>query len=196
MENENKKNDIVELGKETRFQSGEEAAEKGRIGGIKSGEARRAKSAARRAAQQLLAMTARGQMRDNLLKVVNEDDLVEGARNIDVLVARLLVMAAGGNLQAAEKLLKIAGYDSEEERKERESLNADMRKNMESEARLQAMDAGTLGRYSTTVIDGDEGEEVEDVFIYLPDNGRDKNLNLPMVAEEAGEDDEDLDDED
>lgn len=193
MDGASNQNDIVELGKETRFQSGEEAAEAGRKGGKRSGEVRRAKRDARQAAQRLLEMTAKGQMRDNLLKVGYEENDKEGMKNIDVLVARLYVMAASGNLQAADKLLKIAGYDPEEERKERESLNSDLRKNRESEARLQAMEAGTLGRYSTTVTDGDDNEEIEDVFIYLPDNGRDKELQNNANSSDS-EEDEDLDD--
>lgn len=192
MEGESKQNDIVELGKETRFQSGEEAAEAGRKGGKRSGEVRRAKRDARQAAQKLLDMSASGKLKANLEEMGYKDD-ADGIKNVDVLVARLLLMSANGNLQAMDRLLKIAGYDSEEERKERESLNSDLRKNRESEARLQAMEAGTLGRYSTTVTDGDEGDEIEDVFIYLPDNGRDKDL-LNTAEKTDSEEDEDLDD--
>lgn len=186
-------NDIVELGKDTRFRSGPEAAEKGRIGGIKSGETRRAQRDARQAAQRLLNMSAKGKMRENLVELGYGEEDNEGIKNIDVLVARLLVQAAQGNLAASERLLKIAGFDYEENRLERESIAADRRKDRESEARLQAMEAGTLGRYSTSVSDSDDGEEVEDVFIYLPDNGRDPDLQK-VIKSPPGEDDVDLDD--
>lgn len=183
MENGSTKNDIVELGKETRFQSGEEAAEKGRLGGIKSGETRRAKRDARQAAQKLLNMSARGKMLENLKELgYGEDD--EGIKNIDVVVARLLVQAASGNLDASARLLKIAGYDYEENRLERESLNADRRKDQESAARLEAMGEGRLGRVSSSYTDGDDDSSVEDVFIYLPDNGRDTHLQKPVPKKE------------
>ena len=100
----------------------------------------------------------------------------DGIKNIDVIVARLLVLSASGNLQAMDKLLKIAGYDSEENRAERESVNADRRKDRESEARLLAIERGDMQRVSSSYTDGDEDSSVEDVFIYLPDNGRDKDL--------------------
>jgi len=54
------------------------------------------------------------------------------------------------------------------------------------------MEAGVIGRHSTTVLDGDEDGAVEDVFIYLPDNGRDKDLQ--KVAPKDMQDDFDLDD--
>lgn len=192
MDGKRGREDIVELGRETQFRSGEEAAEAGRRGGIRSGEVRRAKRNARQAAQRLLSMPAKGKMRENLLEMGYDPDDTEGIENIDVVVARLLVQTVAGSLDASERLLKIAGYDPDEIRIERESINADRRKNAESEARLQAMEAGTLGRYSTTVSDGDDGEEVEDVFIYLPDNGRDRELQN-IVGIDSEDEDADLD---
>ena len=186
-------NDIVELGKNTQFRSGEEAAEKGRRGGVKSGETRRAKRDARQAAQKLLQMAAKGKMRDNLIELGYDPKDQDGIQNIDVIVARLMVQAAGGNLDASARLLKIAGYDYEENRIERESINADRRKERESEARLDALSKGNVERYSTAYSDGDDDEAVEDVFIYLPDNGRDKDLNLTKVAEGAIDTDEETD---
>lgn len=178
-------NDIVELGKNTQFRSGEEAAEKGRRGGVKSGETRRAKRDARQAAQKLLQMAAKGKMRDNLIELGYDPKDQDGIQNIDVIVARLMVQAAGGNLDASARLLKIAGYDYEENRIERESINADRRKERESEARLDALSKGNVERYSTAYSDGDDDEAVEDVFIYLPDNGRDKDLNLGMATDDT-----------
>lgn len=186
-------NDIVELGKNTQFRSGEEAAEKGRRGGVKSGETRRAKRDARQAAQKLLQMAAKGKMRDNLIELGYDPNDQDGIQNIDVIVARLMVQAASGNLDASARLLKIAGYDYEENRIERESINADRRKERESEARLDALSKGNVERYSTAYSDGDDDEAVEDVFIYLPDNGRDKDLNLTKVAEGAIDTDEETD---
>ena len=187
------KKDIVELGKETQFRSGAEAAEKGRRGGVKSGETRRAKRDARQAAQKLLHMAAKGKMRENLLEMGYSTKGGEEIENIDVIVARLMVQAASGNLEASARLLKIAGYDYEENRIERESINADRRRDRESEARLDALSKGNVERYSTAYSDGDDDEAVEDVFIYLPDNGRDKDLNLTKVAEEATDTDEETD---
>lgn len=176
-------------------QSREEAAKNGRLGGIKSGESRRKKRDARQAAQRLLSMDAKGRMRENLVELgydkVDDDD---GIQNIDVLVARLLVQAASGNLNASKQLLQIAGYEPEEIRAERESVNADKRRERESIARLEAIEAGVLGRHSTSVTDGDDGEGVEDVFVYLPDNGRDKHLQTQAPARE--EEDTELTNED
>ena len=178
---------IAELGKETQFRSGEEAVEKGRIGGIKSGESRRKKRTAREAAQRLLAMPAKGKMRDNLIELGYNPDDLDGIDNIDVIVARLMVLAASGKLEANDRLLKIAGYDAEENRAERESLAADRRKDRESEARLLAIEKGDMQRYSSAYTDGDDESSVEDVFIYLPDNGRDKNLQKQMTEGNNGE---------
>lgn len=173
----------------------DEAKRRGHNGGVKSGEARRAKRDARAAALKLLNMNAKGKLRDNLVDIGYAKNDDEGILNIDVLVARLFIMSASGNLQAHDRLLKIAGYDTEENRLERESVNADRRKERESLARLEAMEAGKLGRYSSSYTDSDENDSVEDVFIYLPDNGRDQHLQKQIVMpdnETDGEDDTEL----
>lgn len=167
----------------------EEAKSRGHNGGVKSGKTRRAKRDAKQAALRLLDMAAKGKMRDNLVELGYDPKDADGIKNVDVLVARLLVMSAAGNLQATDKLIKIAGWDAEENRAERESINADRRRDQESEARLLALEKGDVQRYSSAYTDTDDDGSVEDVFIYLPDNGRDKNLQKSLNRE-AGSDDE------
>jgi len=174
----------------------EEARLRGASGGRRSGEVRRAKRDARQAAKRVLLMGAAGKLKDNLIDLGYDPASDDGILNIDVLVARLMVMGAAGNLQAGKELLKLAGYDSEENRAERESRAADRRKNRESEARLAALERGGVERYASSYTEGDGDGAVEDVFVYLPDNGRDSDLQVsgdignPGGGEADGEDSE------
>ena len=148
----------------------EEAKKRGRNGGIKSGEARRNKRDAKNAMNLLLNMAAKGQIKDNLMNLGVE---MEDQTNMVALQARLFMMALSGNLQAYDRIIKISGNDSEENRKERESLASDKRRDKETEARVAAIERGdSMGRYATGEEDDDDGEK-EDVVIYMPFTERD-----------------------
>lgn len=148
----------------------EEAKKRGRNGGIKSGEARRNKRDAKNAMNLLLNMAAKGQIKDNLMNLGVE---MEDQTNMVALQARLFMMALSGNLQAYDRIIKISGNDSEENRKERESLASDKRRDKETDARVAAIERGdSMGRYATGEEDDDDGEK-EDVVIYMPFTERD-----------------------
>jgi len=167
---------IAELGKETQFRSGAEAVENGRKGGKKSGEVRRARRTAREAAQRLLAMPAKGKMRDNLIDLGYDPKDTEGIENIDVIVARLMVLAASGNQEANDRLLRIAGYDAEENRKERESINADRRRELELDAKVAALTNGNAGGMALNMGDEDGNN---DVVIYMPEVMTEEACEMP-----------------
>ena len=98
---------------------------------------------------------------------------MEDQTNMVALQARLFMMALSGNLQAYDRIIKISGNDSEENRKERESLASDKRRDKETDARVAAIERGdSMGRYATGEEDDDDGEK-EDVVIYMPFTERD-----------------------
>lgn len=144
--------------------SSEEAKKRGRAGGKKSGESRRAKRDARSAARYLLELAAQGKIADNLTELgfpVNEQT------NMAALQARLYTMAMGGNLDAYMALMKMAGYDPEETRKERESIAADRRREAELDAKVAALGGSVDGsRAAINMTDEDGGN---DVVIYMPE---------------------------
>lgn len=165
----------------------EEAKKRGRNGGIKSGEARRNKRDAKNAMNLLLNMAAKGQLKENLehLGIGSEDQT-----NMVALQARLFTMALGGNLQAYDRVIKISGNDPEENRKERESLASDKRRDRETDARVTAMERGdSMGHYAMPGDDQFDDEETEDVVIYMPYTERDAKPEAedPVVhASETG----------
>ncbi|MCX4355819.1 MAG: hypothetical protein OSJ43_06295 [Oscillospiraceae bacterium] len=138
------------------------AKECGSRGGIKSGEVRRAKKDAREAMKFLLDLPAKGNLNSNL----KELGYSEGERtNLAALSARIFTIAMSGNLDAAKELLKIAGYDPEEIRKERESLSSDERRGKELDAKINALMGKSEGDISINMKDEDDDN---DVVIYMP----------------------------
>lgn len=161
----------------------EEARARGRNGGIKSGEVRRKQRDAKNAINLLLNMAAK----NNLDKNLKELGLDECDRtNMMALQARLFTMAMSGDLKAYNTLMKYAGQDPEENRRERESVASDRRRDKETEARVTAIERGdSMGRYAEEEGVTDE-EELEDVIIVMPENGREKPPDsLPSEQEEA-----------
>ena len=147
----------------------EEAKKRGRNGGIKSGEARRKKRDAKNAMNILLDLAAKGNLDSNLSEFgVTEEDRT----NLMALQARIFAMAMGGNLQAYDRVIKIAGMDPEENRKERESLAYEKRAEEELAIKKKHADYYDQGN------DFDDDEEVEDVQIYMPYTERDEGLDI------------------
>lgn len=161
---------------ENTIRDSQTAKERGKNGGIKSGEVRRAKRTAREAAQKLLAMSAKGKMRDNLIELGYKANDEEGITNIDVVVARLLILAAAGNQDATDRLLRIAGYDAEENRKERESINADRRRELELDAKVAALTNGNAGAMAVNM-ENEDGNN--DVVIYMPEVMTSEDCEMP-----------------
>ena len=162
--------------------SEEELKKRQSNGGKKSGQVRREKRDARQAARYILGLAAKG---DTLLQLEKIGaDKKDGLTNMDLLVARLFVQATSGNLEAAKQLLQIAGFDSEENRKERESLSSDRRRDLELDAKLAALGQNPDSQVSMSF--GDE-EGGGGVMIYLPqiDNEKDCEVEEDDPEEET-----------
>lgn len=149
------------------FQKGdltsEEAKKRGRAGGVKSGESRRAKRDAKSAVRYLLDLAAKGKIADNLRELgfpTNEQT------NMAALQARLFTMAMSGNLEAYTALMRMAGYEPEENRKERESIAADRRREIELDAKVSALGSNPEGMSASVNMSDEDGNN--DVVIYMP----------------------------
>ena len=156
----------------------EEARRRGRNGGIKSGEVRRAKKEARESIRYLLDMAAKGTIEANL----KELGFPETERtNMAALHARLFTMAMSGNLDAYMELMRIGGYEPEENRKERESIAADARRQLEMEAKVSALGGNVEdARYAVNLSDEDGHN---DVVIYLPEIEKLEDCEMPPEDE-------------
>ena len=75
-------------------------------------------------------------------------------------------MAMAGDIEAYKTLMRMGGYDPEEKRRERESLAADRRREVELNAKVEALGGGPAGS-SAAINMGDE-DGCNDVVIYLP----------------------------
>ena len=150
------------------FQKGdltsEEAKKRGQAGGKKSGEVRRARRDAKSAVRYLLEMAAKGQVKANLAELgypVNEQT------NMAAVQARLFTMAMSGNLDAYMTLMKMGGYEPEENRKERESVAADRRREIELDAKVSALGSNPDGMSAALNLSDEDGNN--DVVIYMPE---------------------------
>lgn len=132
----------------------EEAKRRGSTGGKKSGETRRAQRDLKATARYFASLAAKGTLEDNLQKLgVPKDDRT----NMVALMASLYSRGMSGDLEAIKLFIKYCGYDSTEERLDRESM-----------ARVEAMANGGLASIQHSNIDGEESDERNDVVIYLP----------------------------
>lgn len=97
-------NDIVELGKETRFQTGDEQAKIASKGGKASGEARRKKKTLRESMQTMLAL-------DLSEKEINDlaNKGYSAETQLDALAAAALISAKRGNSQAFANVMRLLG---------------------------------------------------------------------------------------
>lgn len=150
--------------------SKEELKKRQSNGGKKSGEVRRQKKDAREAARYILGLAASGQIKNNL-----KDLGVTDANNLEALQARLLVMALGGNLDAYRELMLAAGFNQEENRKERESVASDRRKDLELDAKMTALGSNPDSKVSMSF--GDEGGN-GGVVIYLPEMEKEEDCEV------------------
>lgn len=160
----------------------EEAKRRGKNGGEKSGEVRRAKRDARQSARYILELAAKGQIAKNLdeLGIPKNEQT-----NMAALHARLAVMALGGNLEAYKTLMKMAGYDPEENREERESINSDRRKDMESEVKINTLGGGAP-EGANIAVNMQDGDGFNDVVIYLPPVQDESECEVPTEGTEIG----------
>lgn len=153
-----------EIWDENVIRDSETAKERGRNGGIKSGEVRRAKRDARDATQYLLdRMVVSEQIKANLKELGIEPS---ECTNMMALIGRLYAMGMGGNLEAFKLMMVLGGYEPEENRKERESIAADQRREKELNAKVEAL--GQKNDSSSLAINLDDEDGDNDVVIYMP----------------------------
>lgn len=163
----------------------ETARERGRNGGLKSAESKKAKKDAREAVQYFLGqMTKMENVKNNLRELGIE---VGEYTNMMALVGKLWTMAMAGNLDAHAMLMKLGGYDPEEIRKERESIAADRRRELELDAKVAALGQGGASEVAVNLQDED-GDN--DVVIYMPQIDAEEDCEMEPetpTAEESAE---------
>ena len=142
----------------------ETAKKRGKNGGIKSGEVRRAKRDARETIQYMLGrLTTNSKIRDNLKDLGFEDHEFS---NMAALQGRLFTMAMSGDIEAYKLLMRMGGYEPEENRKERESLSSDARREAEVKAKIEAL--GAKGEDASVAINMSDEDDNNVVVIYMP----------------------------
>lgn len=162
----------------------ETAKRLGRNGGIKSGEVRRAKRDARDTIQYMLGrMTKSEQIVGNLKELGFEESELS---NMAALHGRLFTMAMSGNLDAYMTLMRMGGYEPEENRKERESVSADRRREVELDAKVTAL--GSKGDNSSMALNLNDEDGDNDVVIYMPQIEPEEDCEVKDEQKENGED--------
>nr|DAU22935.1 MAG TPA: hypothetical protein [Caudoviricetes sp.] len=153
--------------------SKEELKKRQSNGGKKSGEVRRAKRDAKSAIRYLLDLPPTVSVKANLKEMgfpVNEQT------NMAALQARLFTMAMGGNIEAYNTLMKMAGYEPEENRKERESIASDIRREKELEAKVNALGGDMDG--AKLAVNLQDEDENNDVVIYMPQTASEESCTV------------------
>lgn len=150
------------------------AKERGSKGGQRSQEVQRVKRDAQSSARFMLDLAAKGILDTNLQDLGYEEN---ERTNMAALHARLLTMAMAGDLQAYIQLMKTAGYDTEELRKDRDLE----RRISETEARISSITNGDVAGISYAESTNDYGDSY-DTVIYVPDNGRLEKVKEDKLA--------------
>lgn len=115
------------------IRSESEAREKGRNGGIKSGEARRRKRDAQKAAKWALGLAVPTQLAENLQKLIGVDFSDETMN--EAIMATLLIKASKGSESAIRQIYELAGetpsqklaekrYQDEKKKETKQTSNA------------------------------------------------------------------------
>lgn len=170
-----------EIWDENVIRDSETAKERGRNGGIKSGEVRRAKRDARDSTQYMLGRLVVNEKIKNNLKELGIE--AEECTNMMALIGRLYAMGMGGNLEASKLLLVLGGYEPEENRRERESLAADLRREKELNAKVEAL--GQKSDNASLAINLDDEDGDNDVVIYMPQIASEEDCQAIEETEEA-----------
>lgn len=169
-----------EIWDENIIRDSETAKERGRNGGIKSGEVRRAKRDARESTQYMLGrMVVSENIKNNLKELGIEPN---ECTNMMALIGRLYAMGMGGNLEALKLLMVLGGYEPEENRRERESLAADLRREKELNAKVEAL--GQKGEDARVAINMNDEDDNNDVVIYMPQIASEEEC---QAEEDSGE---------
>lgn len=165
----------------------EDAQKKGRNGGIKSGESKRIKRDARETIQYMLELAVKSpKIKQNLSDLSFQE---EDFTNMAALQARLFAMAMAGDIEAYRTLMKMGGYEPEENRHERESINADKRKETELDAKMEALHYAPQGDTKLALSLNDEDGD-SDVVIYMPAIADEKSCEFKEETPEGKSADE------
>lgn len=162
--------------------SKEELKKRQHNGGVKSGEVRRAKRDAKSAIRYLLNLPPTATIKGNLEEMGFP---VDEQTNMAALQARLFAMAIGGNIEAYNTLMKMAGYEPEENRKERESVAADRRREVELDAKVNALGSNPEGMSASVNMSDEDGNN--DIVIYLPEVSKEEDCEVEVEENAAGE---------
>ena len=142
----------------------EELAKRSHNGGIKSGQVRREKRDAKAAIRYLLQLPPSA----NLSADLEDMGLPETEQtNMAALQVQLFRQAMSGDLEAYQTIMKMGGYEPEENRKERESISSDRRRDIELEAKVSAIGGKKDGMSASIGMADEDG--TGDVVIYLPE---------------------------
>lgn len=153
--------------------STEEARKRGAAGGKASGVARRKKRDARSAISLLLNMAVRESLEENMEELGFQE---EDWTNMNAMWARIFTDAMSGDKAAQKMILDYGGFNPEF-----------MLREKESKAKIRAMKEESERRALYGDDDDDGREDVDDVQIYLPDNGRGDGPGKPKGLKD-GED--------
>lgn len=170
-----------EIWDENVIRDSETAKERGRNGGIKSGEVRRAKRDARESTQYMLGRMV---VSENIKNNLKELGIEPGeCTNMMALIGRLYAMGMGGNLEALKLLMVLGGYEPEENRRERESLAADLRREKELNAKVEAL--GQKGDDARVAISMDDEDDNNDVVFYIPQKKTEEECTVNPESDET-----------
>lgn len=153
-----------------------EAKTKGAAGGRKSGEARRRKRDVQQAIKWMFDAPAVGPLDTKLEKVGIEE---KDRTNLTGIIVGLAIKAASGDVAAFKALADYGGFHPDQKQRDKES-----------EARIRRMDEGV---YRPAGGD-DDVDEVDDVMVVLPDNGRGDGPKPVQEPPDSPEDEEEDDD--
>lgn len=153
------KENLVPQNKRTK----EEQSEIARMGGKASGEARRRKRDAKKAAEFLLNLPAKGVVAENLTKVLDVEE--EDQTNMLAIMARMFLKANAGDVNAARFLIETAGGSARNQlEKERLSLE---KKRLELEEK----------KYDALMGEGEKTAAVDDWVSAVLEADKDKEEN-------------------
>ena len=146
----------LQKGKATQFRSGEEAARNGAKGGIKSGQTRRRKAAAKKAFSEALAAlpVITKQAAENLVKMGLPEEDLEIADNQALIAYAMIQKAIRGSVAAANFLMEMTGEDAYT-KIQKERLAVEKKKLALEQKRLEMEEKKLFGGDDEDIVDSD-----------------------------------------
>lgn len=146
----------LQKGKATQFRSGEEAARNGAKGGIKSGQTRRRKAAAKKAFSEALAAlpVISEQAAENLIKMGLPAEDLEVTDNQALIAYAMIQKAMKGSVAAANFLMEMTGEDAYT-KIQKERLTVERKKLALEQMRLEMEQKKLFGGDDESIVDSD-----------------------------------------